>query len=322
MRLLRSDDVDALASVELGIEAARKTAELVPSETATGRVQVADPLSDDEHWMRVLVGIAPALGVVGYKEFHRVGKRVRYHVSLFDHESGDAIGIVDGRRITSLRTASTAALAHRHVIGSGPVRIGVVGSGEEAREGLRAVVGTGAISAARIFSPTQANREALAEWVSGELGIEAAPAASAEEAMDGAGSAYLATAARAPVLGAGEVAGLRFVAAVGATRPDHHELRGDAYPAAAEVVVDCHDATEEPGDSIEAVSDFGWDPASAKPLGRWLAGEPANGDGPVLFKSIGSVEQDLVLALELLRAGEEQGLGEVIEPIGSLREMR
>jgi hypothetical protein len=29
-----------------------------------------------------------------------------------------------------------------------------------------------------------------------------------------------------------------------------------------------------------------------------------------------------VLALELLRAGEEQGLGEVIEPIGSLREMR
>jgi alanine dehydrogenase len=319
VRLLRSDDVDALASVELGIEAARKTAELVPTEPATGRVQVAD----DEHWMRVLVGIAPALGVVGYKEFHRVGKRVRYHVSLFDYESGDAIGIVDGRRITSLRTASTAALAHRHVIGSGPVRIGVVGSGEEAREGLRAVVGTGAVSAAAIFSPTAANREALAEWVGAELGIEATAAASVEEAMDGAGSAYLATAARAPVLGAGEVAGLRFVAAVGATRPDHHELRGDAFPAAAEVVVDCHDATEEPGDAIEAVADFGWDPAAAKPLGRWLGGEPASdGGGPVLFKSIGSVEQDLVLALELLRAGEEQGLGEVIEPIGSLREMR
>lgn len=320
VRLLRSDDVDALASVELGIEAARKTAALVAADgVTTARIQVGDEAA----WKRVLVGIAPSLDVIGYKEFHRVGKRVRYHVSLFRYEDGDSIGIVDGRRITSLRTASTAALAHREAIGTEPGPIAVIGSGEEAREGLRAVAGTGAVSAAKIFSPTPANREALAAWAKEEIGVEAEPAASVEEAMEGARTAYIATAARAPVLGAAEVAGLEFVAAVGATRPDHHELRGDAYPAASEVVVDCLDAVEEPGDSIEAREDFGWDSGVATLLGNWLGAERSpNRAGPILFKSIGSVEQDLVLALELLRTAEEQDLGQVVEPIGSLREMR
>lgn len=319
MRLLRSDDVDALASVELGIEAARKTAALVEGGAlTTSRVQVGNEAA----WTRVLVGIAPELNVVGYKEFHRVGKRVRYHVSLFSYESGDAIGIVDGRRITSLRTASTAALAHRQAMGTEPRPLAVVGSGEEAREGLRAVAGSGGVSEARIFSPTAANREALADWAGAELGIAAAPAASVAEAVEGAGSAYVATAARSPVVGAVDVAGLRFVAAVGATRPDHHELSGDVFTAASVVVVDCHDAIEEPGDAIDAISNHGWDPAAARLLGAWLGDAPADGERPTLFKSIGSVEQDLVLALELLRAAEERGLGEAIEPIGSLRTMR
>lgn len=320
MRLLRSDDVDALASVELGIEAARQTAELLAADgVTTSRVQVGD----DAAWTRVLVGIAPSLNVVGYKEFHRVGKRVRYHVSLFRHDDGDAIGIIDGRRITSLRTASTAALAHREGVGSEPGGIAVIGSGEEAREGLRAVAGTGAVSGARIFSPTPANRDAFASWAREELAVDAHPAASVAEAMEGARSAYVATAARAPVLGAAELAGLEFVVAVGATRPDHHELSGDAFPAASEVVVDCRDAVEEPGDAIDARENFGWDPAAATLLGDWIGRErPGDGAGPVLFKSIGSVEQDLVLALALLRAAEEQDLGEVVEPVGSLRVMR
>ncbi len=319
MRLLRTDDVDALASVELGLAAARKTAELVARGTlTTSRLQVGD----EKAWTRVLVGIAPDLGVVGYKEFHRVDKSVHYHVSLFDYASGESLGIVDGRRITSLRTASTAALALSHGLGAEPVRIAVVGSGEEAREGLRAVAGAANVETAAIFSPTAANREALASWASAELGVEARAVATVAEAVEGANAAYLATAARSPVVYAADLAAMRFVAAVGATRPDHHELCGDAFGAASEVVIDCHDSLEEPGDAIEAVSDFGWDPARALLLGRWLEGEPGAAEGQVLFKSIGSVEQDLVLALELLRAGEERGLGEVIDPIGSLRTMR
>jgi len=322
MRLLRSDDVDALATVEVGLKAARETAELALRGTMTdGRLQVGK--GDEEAWVRVLVGIIPDLDVIGYKEFHRVGRRVHYNISLFRHEGGEPLGIVDGRRITSLRTASTAALAFQHGFdGAGLGKLAVIGSGEEAREGLRAVAGAVDVGTASIFSPTPTNREELARWAREELGIEARPAAGVAEATEGADAAYVATAARAPVVAAADVTTMRFVGAVGATRPDHHELSGDVFGAAAQVVVDCRDSLEEPGDVIDAVENFGWDPSPALLLGTWLGQEPAAAGGPVLFKSIGSVEQDLVLALELLRSGEERGFGEVIEPISSLRVMR
>jgi ornithine cyclodeaminase/alanine dehydrogenase-like protein (mu-crystallin family) len=155
------------------------------------------------------------------------------------------------------------------------------------------------------------------------MGVPAQPVASVAEALEGATSAYVATAARAPVVTGADVAALDFVAAVGATRPDHHELSGDVLTTAARVIVDCRDATEEPGDAIDAVERFGWDRSAATLLGTWL-GEDGGSDAgaPRLFKSIGSVEQDLVLAFELLRAAEERGLGDVVEPVGSLRLMR
>lgn len=75
---------------------------------------------------------------------------------------------------------------------------------------------------------------------------------------------------------------------------------------------------------IEAVERLGWDASHATLLGDWLS-QPATHDeasAPLLFKSIGSVEQDLVLARRLLCAAEDRGLGEVVNPIGSRRVMR
>jgi alanine dehydrogenase len=319
MRLIRSDDVDALASVELGLAAAREAAELVAREAlSTGRVQIGN----QHAWTRVLVGILPDLDIIGYKQFHRVGQSVRYHVSLFRHSDGEALGIVDGRRITSLRTSSTAALSVAHLFGDEPIRLAVLGSGEEAREGMRAIHGSATLASASIFSPTVANRDALAGDMAAQHGVEAHSAASAAEALEGADVAYVATSSQHPFVAAADVAHVRLVAAVGATRPDHHELRGDVLGAAAEVVVDCADALHEPGDVVDAL-EAGWDPTGAALLGDWLGRPPPAANGsPVVFKSIGSVEQDLVLARRLLSAAEEQGRGEEVEDIGSLRTMR
>ncbi len=318
MRLLDGDDVDVLAKGDAGLLAARLSATMAAvGGCSVGRVQIGD----EQAWMRVLAGIVPDLELVGYKEFHRVGKRVRYHVSLFDLETGDALGIVDGRRITSLRTASTAALAFQHVFADRPLTIGVVGSGEEATEGLRAIAAAVTVRGARVFSPTPANRDAYATAMTSELEIPVESVDSVEEALLGADTAYVATAARAPVVCHDQVSDLGFVAAVGATRPDHHELSGDVVAGARAVVVDCADALEEPGDMHDALR-FGWDPSAALLLGNWLTEPFDAGSGTTLFKSIGSVEQDLVLAHQLLLAAEERDVGRVVDEIGSLRVMR
>ncbi len=267
MRLLCGDDVDALASSGVGLEAARETAMLVAGgEFSTGRVQIGDQRA----WMRILAGLLPELDLIGYKEFHRVGKDVRYHVSLFRHSTGEALGIVDGRRITSLRTSSTAALAFQKVFADRPLTLAVIGSGEEAREGLRAIAAALPVRHARVFSPTPANRAGYVELMSAELGIPIEAVGSPREAVEGADAAYVATAATSPVVSYQDVGHLPLVAAVGATRPDHHELSGDVVARAASVIVDCEDALHEPGDMRDAKR-LGWDGSGAVVLGNWLS---------------------------------------------------
>ena len=314
---INGDLVDALATVEVGLDAARISAGVA---AVTGRVQIAD----DRIWMRVLAGILPTLGIVGYKEFHRVGQRVRYHISIFDRDTADMIGVVDGRRITSLRTASTAALAFEHIADGRPRKLAMIGSGEEAKEGLRAVAAVSTLAEVAVYSPTPANREAFCELLGPEVGVPVYPAGSVDAALADAQQAYVATSsAGAPFLEASQVAHLQMLAAIGSTRPNQRELIGDVFTEAAQVVFDCPDARHEPGDVIDAVTNYGFDPAGSVLLGDWLKSpvEPS-GDGPIVFKSIGTVEQDLALAYRLLVAAHEQGAGIPAPEIGSLRIMR
>lgn len=319
--LLDEHDVDALATPDVALAAVRRTAEIVAAgDLTTDRVQVGDAVI----WSRFLVGILPPLDLLGYKQFHRVEKRVRYSIHLFRRSTGDPIAIVDGRRITSLRTAATAAVAVAHARGNtAPAQVGIVGSGEEAKEGLRMLAGTIALEAARVFSPTPANREAYASELGAELGLPIEPADSIPAALAGADVAYIATsAAGGPFVAHADVAGVPVVAAIGSTRPDQRELRGDVLARAAHVVVDCADALHEPGDVIEAVEEFGFDVKRAVLLGDELARRAEPHDGPVVFKSIGSVEQDLVLAHHLVEAARPLGRGRQIDPVASLRIMR
>lgn len=317
MRLVDGSAVDQLATPELGRAAAETAARLDRSKVVTGRVQVNGEVS----WSRILTGSLTELDVFGYKEFHRVGKRVRYHVHLFRESDGNALGIVDGRRITSLRTSSTAALAVRAWAQGRSVRVGVIGSGEEAREGLRALHGAVPVERASVFSPTPANRKAYAEELGAALELQVDARDNQADVVADCDVLYVATSSKnEPILGAAELAGIPMVAAVGATQRADRELKGEVF-ADSLVVVDALDAVLESGDGHEAIEQ-GWDPREAWLLGDYLdrAGQVA--PARTLFKSIGSVEQDLVLALHLLRRAGEQGLGAVVEPIGSLRVMR
>ena len=87
-------------------------------------------------------------------------------------------------------------------------------------------------------------------------------------------------------------------------------------------MIDTPDAAHESGDCIEA-TELGWNPAEAMLLGDYLGVTPLSPEsGLTLFKSIGSVEQDLVLAYHLVREAERLGRGAVIDDVSSLRMMR
>lgn len=319
-RFLGPEDVDVLATSAVGLAAATQAAQLTgkPGLT-TGRLQVNGEMS----WMRIMAGLIDDLDLLGYKEFHRVGKRVRYHIHLFRQSTGDPVGTVDGRRITGLRTASLGAVAVRHWANNRPIRLGLIGSGEEAKEGLRAISGAVSVTEALVFSPTPANREAFAETMSDETGVAITACATQSDVMESCDVVYVATSSHhEPFLGAADLGQAGLIAAIGSTMPVHRELRGEVFAKMTDIVVDTIDATHESGDCIEATAE-GWDASSAVLLGDYLRRTPVPpASGRTLFKSIGSVEQDLVLAYHLLQEAERLGRGITMDDVASLRIMR
>lgn len=305
----------------LAIAAARAAAQARASGSVETR-RVTLPYGGG--WMRLMAATLPTLGIFGYKEFHLSrDNSVRYAVHLFELESGRPIGVVDAALVTTLRTAATAAVASQHYLGQGSgLRLGVIGSGAEALAGVRALASVLKLGSVRVTSRRPENRDAFAATAAEETGLPVEAVPDARLAAEDCDIVYVATNSDGKVVvGARELAGVPFVASIGSTLPVQRELDADVLTGAGLVVVDTLDVLEESGDALAAL-DAGLRRDKVRLLGTCLAAPaapPEQGDGPTLYKSIGSPEQDLVLAHVILQTAAERGFGRPLEPLASVK---
>ena len=116
------------------------------------------------------------------------------------------------------------------------------------------------------------------------------------------------------VLPAGSVGSARYVSSIGSTLPAQRELDGSLIASADRVIIDTLDAVHESGDMIDAQAKS-LDESRLLILARFLSQAPERATGLTVYKSIGSIEQDLVLATSVWRQAERSGTGETIDPI-------
>jgi alanine dehydrogenase len=317
---VRSEDIEAHVGHAIALAAARRSALAL----ADGKVQTRRAtLPFENGWMRLMAAEVSSLGIFGYKEFHLAdGGSVRYCIHVFDTASGRPIGIVDAALVTTLRTAATAAVAVEHLVGTGnPVRLGVVGTGAEAFAGVAALNTVAKLDEVRATSRRPANRDAFAEKVRDETALRVTPCESVEEALADVDVVYVATnSGGRVVLRQEQVAQVPVVASIGSTLPVQRELSGEILIAADRVIVDTLDVLAESGDAIEA-GEAGWARDSVVLLGDALSEEsPAAGpDTRTVYKSIGSPEQDLVLAAAILDAAEANGFGRRVDALSAVK---
>jgi len=108
-------------------------------------------------------------------------------IVLLDGSTGELLAVMDGGYITTARTGALGALSAKYLARRNSREVGVVGSGTQARiqvEALKLVLPE--ISSVRVFSRTQANREAYAEEMQAKLGIPVRAVGSVREAVEGA----------------------------------------------------------------------------------------------------------------------------------------
>lgn len=278
-----------------------------------------------EGWLRVMSGVLPALDVLGVKAFALTpGVGVRYLCALYRLSSGEPLALIDANQLTVMRTSAAAAAAARKYWDDRRIAVGVIGAGLQARDGLRALASVCEISRARVFSPTPASREGYAAELGEELGIALAPAPSPAEALAEAEMALCATQTPGVVaLPAAEVPDrVEYVSSVSSTLPQQRELDGRLIAAAATVVLDTRDALQESGDLL-AANDAGLEESRTVLLADYLRRPgAAAGRGRVVYKSIGSAEQDLAIAYAAYLAARESGGTESVAEIEALKPVR
>ena len=103
-------------------------------------------------------------------------------VVLFDTEFGLPTAILDASEVTSIRTAAASGVATELLAREDSMDLAIIGSGVQARTHLEAMIEARPIQRVRVYSPTEANRNAFADMESARQGVPVEPVDSAEEA--------------------------------------------------------------------------------------------------------------------------------------------
>jgi len=254
-------------------------------------------------WLRTMSAVPPGMRFMGAKVFG-IGpkKMVNYAIVLVEQDSGLIAAIVDGAAITAIRTAATSALAMDRLTTSGPIRLGVLGSGVEASAHVAAAAHVRRLSKVTVFSPTRTRRESFAAWVRQQFGVDCAAVDSAEAAAEEADVLIAAARSRdeSPILHAGMLRPGMLAVSIGSTLPEQREADVTAIEACDLIVCDAvEEVLNETGDMLAAQAariDVGSKTISLNALLSNQCEERVAAAKQVMFKSVGNALQDIVIA--------------------------
>jgi ornithine cyclodeaminase/alanine dehydrogenase-like protein (mu-crystallin family) len=206
-------------------------------------------------------------------------------------------------------------VATKRLARPGPAVVSLLGSGAEARAQLHAMQALGMVKAARVFSPTAANRERLAEDFRRQYDMKITTAASAREAVDGSEIVLAAVKSSETVFYGEWLKPGMHVNSVGTARRDQREIDPVTFQRSAITVVDTREGVfGEAGDAVAAKDVV--KPEQVHELCELVVGKAAgrsSADQITLFKSVGTGVQDIALAAMIYERAKARGRGTTID---------
>jgi alanine dehydrogenase len=319
--LLKHEDVlqsvsmdDAIVAMENGFKEEGEGGALLPQ-----RINVKAGAG----WFRVGPVVLQNSGWVGFKAMNLApGHGLRYQVHLYKIETGELLSIMDAQFLTTLRTGATSAVATRRLKKTKPCVVALLGSGAEAYAQLDAMRAAGFVKSARVFSPTEANRQRLAKTFRRLHGMDIVDVPSAEAAVDGAEIVLAAVKSSNTVLLGRWLKPGMHINSVGTARRDQREIDIETFTRSDVIVVDTKEGVfNEAGDAFAARDSIQADNVSElSSVVVGAAGGRTRDDQITLFKSVGTGIQDIALAAVIYRQAKERKIGTNIGDFPYLKE--
>ncbi|HVR31675.1 MAG TPA: ornithine cyclodeaminase family protein [Acidimicrobiia bacterium] len=241
-----------------------------------------------------LVSVFPANGARSLATHQAV-------VTLFDHETGVPLAIMDGEVITEMRTAGSSALACDLLAPADASVLTVVGAGVQARGHLAAFRPLRDWREIRIANRSPEGAERLAA-----LDRDLTMVTSIDEAVAGADVVVCTTDSPAPVFAPASFTGSH-LSSVGL----HLEIPPAVLDRATVVVQTRSAVATPPPNGPVAVQ--GLEPTRVVELGEIVSGVTAPPPAPTVWVSVGNAMEDVVAARLAYDVAMERGIGRRIE---------
>lgn len=211
-------------------------------------------------------------------------------IALTDSRTGLPVAYLAGTRITNARTGCVGGLSARELANEGPIRLGVIGAGTQARWQVRAIAAATDIDSVRVYSPSD-SREACAAALR-EAGLDCTAVDSPAAAVRDASVVVTATTATEPVFDGDDLSPGTLVIAVGAYTAQTRELDDRTVERAARLFADVPEEAAETGDFPHHGTD------ALTPISAVLEGDAsrAHRDDILVVASVGTAVLDAASA--------------------------
>jgi alanine dehydrogenase len=243
---------------------------------------------------------------------------VTAQIVLTEARTGQPLAFISGTYVTNVRTGSIGGLAVRE-LATGPVNLGVLGAGTQARWQTRAIATVTDLQSVRIFAPDETRYACAADLGEHLPDVNVAAVDSPREAIIDANVVVTATPATEPVFPGDAITPGAVVLAIGAHTPEMQELDRTTFERATRVFADIPDEVASSGDIIKT----GVDPDELLELSVLFDDKckitgRASDDEIIVVESVGTAVLDVAIAEYIYKRAIEASVGETV----SLRDNR
>lgn len=308
---LTEDDVKQVLTVDMamaGVESAHRDLALGQAlDTPRQRSRLPQTV------LHILQGALPAQGVLGYKAYTSNRSGNRFLVHLFDAGSGQLKAVIEADYLGMMRTGAASGVAARWLARPDATVAGVFGTGWQAEGHVRAICAALPLELVKVCGRDAGKLRDFCARMSEQTGRRVVAAANAEDAVREADLIGTVTTAAKPLFDADWLKPGVHINAAGSNALIRQELSEAAVRRCDLVVVDSvPTALAEAGDLLPLLEKGRLQPRQLVELGEIIVGRhPGRGGAEQLslFESQGMAIQDLAVALRVLAAATDRGLG-------------
>jgi alanine dehydrogenase len=252
-------------------------------------------------------------GLAGLKAYTVTRRGARFHVMLYDADSGELLAFIEANKLGQMRTGAASGIATKYLSNPDAKSIGIYGTGWQASSQLEAVCAVRQIESVKVYSRSAENRERFCREMSSK--VKSARIEPVSQANDAAGSDIIITItnARQPVFEGARLSPGAHINAAGNNSILRRELDDEVIKRSSFIAVDSLDqARIEAGELITPVEKglLTWE--RVKELRLVISGHIKGRNDRrdiTLFKSLGIAIEDIAAAAIVYQKAIAQKVG-------------